>query len=316
MVQTELHRHLDVCTRPATLLELLQAQGLEPQSTSLAAFREKTLIQAPMKDLASVLGKFGAFQRALHTPDAIERVGFEAVEDCWREGTRAVELRFSPSFATEFSGLSWREATESFDRGIRRACAQYAGMRAGMICIATRDYGADSVAESVEFFLKNRDLFVGFDLAGDEAAHPGKKFESSFKRLRQAGARITVHSGEASGPESIWEALEYLGAERIGHGVACARDPKLMEHLRDQRICLEICPTSNWLVGIFPRVEDHVLPKLLRAGVPVSLNTDDPGIMNVTLASEIDVCRNRLGMTPAEIQRCFEYAAAASFLPH
>jgi adenosine deaminase len=313
-LQTELHRHLDVCTRPATLLRLAQERGLEAQSTSLEAFRQKTQIRTPMTDLSTVLAQFELFARVLDRPEVLEQVAFEAVEDCHREGTRAVELRFSPTFVTEFSKLDWAVALDSFERGVKRALAQYPDMRAGMICIASRDYGVGEVARTVEFYLKNLNRFVGLDLAGNEVQYPCSLFAEAFKGVRAAGGRVTIHAGEATGPDNMWEAIELLGASRIGHGIACVRDPRLMEHLRDNAICLEMCPTSNWLTQSVKKLEEHPLPVVLRAGVPVCINTDDPGIFPVTLPSEIEICRTRMGMSEAEIAQCMGHAARASFL--
>lgn len=312
--QTELHRHLDVSTRLTTVLELAQKQGLEGKSTSLEAFGKKLLIREPMKDLASVLAKFTFFQKILDTPETLKRVAFEAVEDCWLEGTRKVELRYSPSFVTEFNHLPWQEAHDAILAGITQGRAQYPELKAGLICIASRDYGVDQVAHTVEFFLKNRDSFVGLDLAGNEVGFPCPLFQEAFAPAIQANAKITVHAGEATGPESVWEAIEFLGARRIGHGVTSEKDPKLLEYLKKNSICLELCPTSNWLTQATPHLAQHPLPSLLRQGVPVCLNSDDPGIFGISLPSEMQVCREQLGMTEEEILACHRNGNQFSFL--
>jgi adenosine deaminase len=314
MNQTELHRHLDVSIRSQTMLALAQARGLETQGTSLEEFRRKLMITEPMTDLASVLSRFSLFPRVLDRPEVLERVAFECVEDCYLEGTRKVELRFSPAFVTEHSRLSWDEALAGFERGIAKALKKYPDMRAGLLCIASRDFGVDEVTRTAEFFLKNQAKFAGFDLAGNEADYPCRMFEGAFKKLRAANANITVHAGEACGPENMWEAIELLGARRIGHGIACMRDPKLMEHLRKEAICLEMCPTSNWLTQCVPTLEEHPLPLVLRAGIPVCINTDDPGIFDVTLPGELAICREQMGMSQAEIAQCMDHASKASFL--
>lgn len=313
-VQTELHRHLDVSLRIETLLKLAQERGLEPTSTSIEAFREKFIMKQPLADLASVLGQFTLFQHVLDRPEVLEQVAFEVVEDCRAEGTRKVELRFSPGFVCQFSKLPWQDALDGFEAGIRRALAKYPEMKAGLICIATRDLGYDAVDQTVEFFLKHQENFIGLDLAGDEAGWPAHRFEKTFCKARDAGANITIHAGEGSGPESVWEAMEILGAKRIGHGISSIQDPKLMEHLSRNGICLEMCPTSNWLTHAVNDLRDHPLPKLLRAGVPVCINTDDPGIFGADLQHEIEICRKVMGMSEAEITQCFEHADRASFI--
>lgn len=314
-MQTELHRHLDVSIRTTTLLRLAQERGLETQSTSLERFREKLIIRKPMTDLNAVLGQFTFFQKVLDRPETLEQVAYEVVEDCRAEGTRKVELRFSPSFVCQYSHLPWEAALAGFERGVQRALKTFPEMRAGLLCIASRDYGADEVLKTVEFFLKHQNRFVGLDLAGNEIQFPCRIFESSFKKAITAKAKITIHAGEASGPENIWEAIELLGARRIGHGISSVQDPKLMDKLAREKICLEMCPTSNWLTRAVPSFEEHPLPKVLRAGIPVCINTDDPGIFDVTLPHEIEICRKKMGMSQAEVEKCGNYAETASFIP-
>ena len=313
-IQTELHRHLDVSLRIGTLLELAQARGFEPTSTSVDGFREKFIMKTPMADLGTVLAQFSLFQKVLDRPEVLERVAFETVEDCRNEGTRQVELRFSPRFVCQYSQLSWEVALDSFEAGMKRALAKYPDMKAGLICIASRDLGIDQVYKTVDFFLKNRTRFLAVDLAGDEKHYPGAQFEKAFQIAKDAGANITIHAGEGAGPDRVWEAIELLGAKRIGHGIASIQDPALMKHLAENQICLEVCPTSNWLTNAVTEMKNHPLPILLRAGVPVCINTDDPGIFGSYLPNEIRICREVLGMSEAEIDQCFAHAAKATFL--
>lgn len=312
--QTELHRHLDVSIRLSTLHELAQERGLAGHSTSLDAFSQKILIREPMRDLASVLDSFRICQYVLDRFEVLERVGFEACEDVIREGTQAVEFRFSPSFVGEFSHISWDEQLDAFEAGLNRAKELNPGFKAGLICIVSRDYGLDAAHKTIEFFLKNEHRFIGLDLAGNEVDFPNSMFVEPFKLARDAGARITIHSGEALGPETIWSAIEELGARRIGHGIAAVRDPQLMQLLRERGICLEVCPTSNWLTQVVPSLRVHPLPQLLRAGVPVCINTDDPTLFGNTLGHEIQISKQLLGLTDQEIEACFHSAVRSSFL--
>lgn len=311
---TELHRHLDVSVRLSTMLELAQERGLEAQSTSLEAFSEKLIMRKPMSDLSTVLAQFGLFQHVLDRPDVLERVAREVIEDCYQDGIRAVELRFSPGFVCRLSKLKFEDAIDGFEAGVKAGLALHPDMKAGLICIASRDHGIDSAGKTVEFYMKHQDRFIGLDLAGPEANHPCRDFKDAFKPAVNAGAPITIHSGEGSGPENMWEAIEYLGARRIGHGTSCVEDPLLMKTLAEKKICLEMCPTSNWLTQVVSNISQHPLPKVLRAGIPVCINTDDPGIMGVTLSHEIRICREVMGMTDQEIAQTFQHAKDASFL--
>jgi adenosine deaminase len=312
---TELHRHLDVSVRLSTLLELAQARGLIPTSTSLGGFREDFILRDPMQDLGSVLAKFTLYQQVLDRYEVVERVGFEACEDAYREGIRNIEFRFSPGFVCDLSKMPWLEALEGFGAGLKRAMVAYPDLRAGLICIGSRDFGMESIEKTIEFFLKERDQFIGFDLAGDESRFPNHLYRNAMKPVIASGANITIHAGEGDGPDSVWSALHDLGAVRIGHGIRSVEDPKLMEYLRENQILLEMCPTSNRITSAWPILETHPFRKCLEFGIPVSLNTDDPSVFGNTLADEIAIARNVMGLSDEAIQRSFVMAREHSFLP-
>lgn len=316
VIVTELHRHLDVSVRLSTLLSLAQDLGHWPKSTTLEEFRKKVVLTQPLASLDEVIETFDLFPKVMDREEIIERIAFEVAEDCWREGTQAVELRYSPSFITRVSGLAWAPVLFALERGLARAMQAYPGLQAGLICIATREFGMDLVERTIEFFLDYQSHFIALDLAGSEQGHPCKQYENAFREPIRRGAAITVHAGEATGPENIWEAIEYLGAQRIGHGIACVQDPALMRKLAERRICLEICPTSNWLTGAVPSLAKHPLPQILRAGVPVSVNTDDPAVFGVTLPLELENCRKYMGLSEDEITACLRHAESSSFLLH
>ena len=194
-------------------------------------------------------------------------------------------------------------------------------MRAGLICIASRDFGPEAVGETVDFYLRNRDHFIGFDLAGPEKGFPCRMFEDVFQPIRQAKmshpdqVHVTIHAGEAEGPESVWEAIELLGAERIGHGIHSFEDPELVALLADRQICLEMCPTSNWLTGAVATLAQHPLRRAFELGVPATINTDDPTIFGVTLADEVRLARDVIGLSEEQVAQSFRIAPESSFLP-
>lgn len=313
-VQVELHRHLEISIRLSTLLELAQKKGLEGQSTSLEAFRRKIVLSKPLSNLNEVIDHFDIFRKVYDSPEVMERVAFEVIEDCYADGTKWLELRYSPSFVCDLNGIPWADSLTGFEKGLKRGLKNHPDMRAGLICIATREFGVEEVEKTVEFFLTHQDRFIGIDLAGNEDKYPCRDFQPIFKKVVERKAPVTVHAGEASGPQNIWEAIELLGAQRIGHGIASKDDPRLMEYLTKKQICLEICPTSNWITQTVADLDRHPLPAFLRKGVPVSINTDDPSVFGVTLRSEMELCRTRLGMSEAEIQACQTHAQRASFL--
>lgn len=311
---TELHRHLDASVRIRTLWELSQKQGHIGLSTSFNSFKRKTQIKKPLKNLKEVLDRFVVLQKIFVRPEVLERIAFEATEDCHFEGIRKAEFRFSPSFISEIHQLTWGEILDAFEKGVHRALETYPDMKVGLICIASRDYGLQSVEETIDFYIKNKKRLIGLDLAGNEVAYPAKMFQKSFQKAKRCGANITIHAGEASGPESVWEAIEFLGASRIGHGIGSINDISLVKYLAKNEVCLEICPTSNWMTSVVSRLKLHPLRDFLRNKVPVTINTDDPTLFGNSLPGEIHLCKKILHLTNPQIRKCFENANKYSFI--
>lgn len=311
MQQTELHRHLDASLRTSTLHELALERGLT--SHSLEKFSASFLLKQPLPNLESVLSRFELFQKVLDSEPVLRRIAFEGVEDCYREGTRKVEYRFSPGFIGQFNQLKWEWILDAIQQGVQDAKLLYPEMQVGLLCIASRDQGLDEVNRTVDFFLNTKSAWVGFDLAGPENQYPPSMFLNSFLKLRNEGVSITIHAGEGTSAENIWSAILDLGAKRIGHGTAALNDPILMDYLRDQQICLELCPTSNWITSITSDLSRHPLRTFFDHGIPVCLNTDDPGIFGNTLLDEIKIAKQKMDFTDDEIQKLWCYAEAASF---
>jgi aminodeoxyfutalosine deaminase len=167
---------------------------------------------------------------------------------------------------------------------------------------AVRQFGAEHVRGVAELAAERVDRgVVAFGIGGSEERGPAEWFAESFAFAKSAGLRLTAHAGESMGPESVWAALR-LGAERIGHGIAAARDPELMRHLRERDIPLEICITSNLVTGVVARIEDHPVRRLYDAGVPITLNTDDPAMFGCTLAEEYLLAARQFGFSESELR--------------
>src|SRR5690606_41968845 len=159
------------------------------------------------------------------------------------------------------------------------------------------------------------DALVGFGLGGPEIGVPRPQFADHFARARAAGLRSVPHAGESTGPQSIWDSIDQLGAERIGHGIAAAQDPALMERLVADGIALEICPTSNVRTRSVASLEEHPLPTLVEAGVTVTINSDDPPMFGTTLNREYEIAADLLGLDEAGIRTLATAAVDASFAP-
>ena len=189
------------------------------------------------------------------------------------------------------------------------------GVRVKWIFDATRHFGIDHTREVMHWAARYRSRgVVGFGIGGDEAGGPAKLFTDVFREARDLGLHLVAHAGEACGPESIRDAVELLGAERIGHGLTAIRDPNVIALLRERRIPLEVCPSSNVSTGLIARFEDHPLPKFLEAGLVVTLNSDDPAMFGTSLQEEFRQAARCFELSRATLARLCRNAVQASFL--
>jgi adenosine deaminase len=245
--------------------------------------------------------------------DAVRRIACENVEDAKLDGIDYIELRFSPWFMAEAHGLDPAGVVEAVVDGTRLGQTQF-GVKVNLIGILSRTYGPDVAAKELQALLSQRARIAALDLAGDEAHFPADLFREHFRRARDACWHITVHAGEIAGPASIWEALRGLGAERIGHALHAVEDPLLMEHLASHKIGVESCLTSNVQTSCVADYPAHPLRIFIEAGIPATLNTDDPGISAIDLPHEYNVAAARAGLTQPQIRQAQVNALQVAFL--
>lgn len=314
----ELHRHIECSLRPATLAELAQKVGISLYKNA-DDIRKNFWVTKPLDSLNDVLDRFVLFQRVLFSEEVLKRVGYEVVEDAFGEEIRRLELRYSPRFASETSKIPWENVLRAFQRGIQKAAQEIktrtgAAMQVGLICIVSRGHEMGDAEEAIDFAIAHRKDFIAVDLAGPEIGNPCRRYKNIFRRAVDAGLPVTIHAGEACGPENVWEAIDLLGARRIGHGVRSIEDPELVRRLARDQILLETCPTSNVITRAVASWPQHPLPRLLEAGVPCSISTDDPGFFGVTMKDEFERCKKWMGMNESEINLCNKHAQRHSFL--
>lgn len=309
----ELHRHLDGAIRVETIIELAQQHGLGLPAATVEGMRPYVHVDDNEPGLMAFIARFKYLTEVLVDADACRRVAYENVEDCRAEGIDYVELRFSPWFMAERHGLDPQAVVEACADGVR-AAQRDCGVRAQLIGILSRTYGPDNCFKELDAILACSDDVVAVDLAGDEAGFPAALFSEHFKRARDAGKRITIHAGEADGPGSVWSAIRDLGAERIGHGFRSIEDPALVEYLAGQGIGLESCPTSNLHISAVSAYAAHPIKPLADAGVRFCLNTDDPGISNITIGHEYEVAAPATGLTAQQIHAAQRHALDMAFL--
>ncbi len=309
----DLHRHLDGSVRLETILDLGRRHGLPLPAWDVEGLRPHTQVSGRQPGVMEFIAKFRWMTGVLADPEACRRVARENVEDARAEGIDYIELRFSPCFMAEPHGLDPAEVVEAVAEGAE-AGAREQGVGVGLIGILSRTYGPDAAWRELEALLAHRERFVALDLAGDEARWPGELFVEHFRRARAAGWRVTVHAGEAAGPESVWQAIEGLGATRIGHGVRAVEDPRLLDHMVARRIGIEANLTSNVQTSTVRDYASHPLRLFLERGLLATINTDDPGISAIDLAHEYERAAPAAGLGPAAIRQAQANALETAFL--
>src|SRR6476661_9877426 len=226
----DLHRHLDGSMRLETIVDLGRQHNIELPGKTVEEIRPHVQVTEPQPGLMAFIAKMLWGTRMLVNGEACRRVARENVEDAQREGIDYLELRFSPYFMAEPHQLDMAEVIEGVAAGIAEGVTA-TGVRVNLIGILSRTYGAEICHQELTALLAYRQHFVALDLAGDEANFPAPLFLYHFKKRRGAGWRITVHAGAGGRPQSVWDAIKLLGAERIGHGVRALEDPKLADYL-------------------------------------------------------------------------------------
>jgi adenosine deaminase len=260
------------------------------------------------------LEKFRWGMEAMVDLSACQRVAYECVEDACQEGVDYLEIRFSPAFMAEKHHLSWEGVVEAVCDGVESA-RQGFGIRVNVIGIISRTYGIASAEKEFLALASARERLVALDLAGDEKNGPGELFVGIFQRARDIGWQVTVHAGEICGPESIWQAIDELGATRIGHAVSAQLDPKLMDYMVENRIAVEANLTSNIQTSTVQDYIDHPLAKFLVHGIAASINTDDPSISGITLGHEYNIAAPAAGLDRRQIAQAQQNGLTSSFLP-
>lgn len=314
--KVELHRHLEGSLRLTTLVELARDLGIEIPPTEQQVI-DDFLVTKPMKDLESVLKKFMRTQAVLSSEEILARITFEAIEDACHEGIRLLELRWAPFYIADgHPGLTPEKILRGIKMGLKMA--QELPIAVGFISIVQRIHSLEEAEQVLQLTLDHRDFFVGIDLADNEVGFDPTHFEKIFSRAQAQDLPITIHAGEAPFAEAslnVKKSIELLGAQRIGHGLQIFRDPFIMSLVRQKGIPLELCPTSNWLTQSVPSLEAHPIRQLMEAGIPVTINSDDPGIFGIDLVHEYQVLSEIHHFTEAEFNNCNDVAAQASFIP-
>ncbi|MFT7649132.1 MAG: adenosine deaminase [Candidatus Poriferisodalaceae bacterium] len=319
-----LHDHLDGGVRPQTIIDLADQFGYDrlptTDSAALAAWVQRG---ASRLNLELYLETFAHTVGVMQTPEALERVAAECAEDLADDGVVYAEVRFAPELHTE-NGLSLDEVVEATLAGFERGSAGR-NIQVGTLCTAMRT--AARSLEIAELAVRHRDHgVVGFDIAGAEAGNPPTRHLDAFQFVQRENFHTTIHAGEAYGPPSIWEAVQYCGAERLGHGVRIVDDitvdeegtaelGRLAAYIRDNRIPLEVCPSSNVHTGAAASIAEHPIDLLRRLKFRVTVNTDNRLMSNVSMTAEVANLVEAFDYGFADIQWLTLNAMKSAFWP-
>ena len=304
--KAELHVHLEG-TAPPSLVRRLAQRNAIPLPEGL--FADEDTFR--WTDFLDFLATYDLAASVIRTAEDYRDVTYEYLAACAAEGALYVELIASPDHAAAV-GLSDADHYAGIAQGIDDARAAH-GIEARIVIAAIRNFGVEAAEEIARRHAEDRHPYVvGFNLVGDEAAWPAGLFARAYEIAAGSGLGCTVHAGEHAGPESVRAALE-LPITRISHGVRAIEDPVLVAELAERGIVLEVCPTSNVSLGLFPSYEDHPLGALREAGVRVTLGSDDPPYFGCSIGSEYAVARERIGFDEEQLRDVTRIAVEASF---
>lgn len=302
----ELHIHLD-CS-----LSYAVVQQLDP-SVTLSQYQKEFIAPESCGDLLEYIRRSAKGYTLMQTKEQLRLVTLDFLEQMDSDHVIYVEIRFAPLLHTE-KGLTPMEVIDAIQAALQEGSSRYKVIPRLILC-TLRNYSEAQSMETVKLTeqFMSQGWVVGFDIAGDEAGYPVSTHEKAFVYAHEKGIPCTAHAGEACGASSVWEVLRHFYPSRIGHGVRSVEDPALLEHLKNQQIHLEICPSSNLRTNVFKNIAAHSLPIIYQAGISMSVNTDARTVTPVTLSSEYELVATTFGWTLADFLHCNLEAVKHSF---
>ncbi len=313
--KVELHRHLEGSLRLSTMMAVAESQpNLLPQDKLENLARRVQVMPDDPYTFQNFLSKFEILRLFYRSPEIIQRVAREAVEDAAADHVHYMELSFTPVALSRQGGFSMDAVVQWVCQSAQQA-AREANIILRFILNVNRHESVELAEKVAALGVDYVDMgVVGLSLSGNEADFLGRDFIPIFQAAKESGLKLTVHSGEWAGPESVRFALDEINADRLAHGVRVLEDPSLAARTRDLQIPFEVCITSNYQSGVVSSLEAHPLMKMLDAGLNVTINTDDPAISRITLADEYRLACEDLGLSYARLRERIMAAAQAAFM--
>jgi len=307
--KVEQHIHIVGSTRAETLLWILEEGGSKSPFETVEDVRR--FFQ--YRDFPHFINVYMKVFRCITRESQFERITYEMLEDDARCNVRYVEASFSaPDHVRE--GLDYGLMLDAINRGVSHAHRDF-GIQCNLRVDLVRNYGPNVGMQVLDWIENKSDNIVSIDIGGSEEKFPPKPFAPVYQKAKEVGLHLVAHAGEAAGPESIWDAINYLNVERIGHGVTARQDPKLIAYLRKRDIAVEMCPTSNLRTGVITSLQNHPIKTFFDKGVKVTVNTDDPSMFNTDMNNEYLQLHQQLNFTVSELFELTLNALDSSFLP-
>ncbi len=314
MPKVELHRHLEGSLRLSTLQEIARQQRMPlPNDEHLAGLVQ--MQPGEPLNFQNFLAKFQTLRLFYQTPEIIQRVTREAVEDAALDQVRYMELRFTPVALSRQRGFALRDVMEWVCTAVEQASREFR-LPVNLLVSMNRHEPLELAEQVIGLAVDFRDDgVVGIDLAGNEAEFNAQPFLSLFREARRAGLALLVHAGEWGPAENVRQAIEDFGAERIGHGVRVLEDEAVTRLAAERGTAFEVCITSNVQSGAVASLDQHPLLRMLQAGLNVTINSDDPGISDIRLSDEYRLAVEEVGLSRQQLQERVLAAANAAILP-
>ncbi|NQS92263.1 MAG: adenosine deaminase [Chloroflexi bacterium] len=312
--KVELHRHLEGSLRVRTMMEIVRAHEMDVKNTGYL----RPLVQVDSEEpysFENFLSKFGTLRQFYKSPDIIKRISMEAVEDAALENIRYLELRFTPVALSRAEGFPMAQVVDWVIEGVQEASEKYQILTRLIVSI-NRHESVAQAEKVIEIALDKKDQgIVGVDLAGNEAEFPGDPFKDLFSVARKQGLKVTIHAGEWGGAENVHHAIEVLNADRIGHGIRILENSDTIALARERGTLFEVCVTSNHHSGAVKNLKEHPIRQMIKEGLKVTINTDDPSISRINLSSEYQAVNKVLGIPMDLVEERVKAAASGAFLP-
>lgn len=312
MPKVELHVHLQGATQPETWLELARRNNVNLPARTLDEMRD----WFRFTDFRHFIDTYIQVNQALVTPDDLELMAREFLKNQASQNIVYSEVTYTPSIRTITGEVPpFEQQLAALNRARAWAEDQF-GVSMGVVIDIPREITPEQAEHYADWAISGYGRgVVAFGIGGYEPGNPPEKYAAQFARVYAAGVPCVPHAGETAGPDSMWSAIWVCNAVRIGHGVRCLEDPALVDYLRDKQIPLEVSPTSNVCLKVFPTLADHALPRLLDEGLYVTINSDDPPMFNTTLTDEYLRIAETFGFDVDVIEKLMLNAVRAALLP-